>query len=80
MDQKQLYELQVSDKKENFNNQDIKNLINGRDKFIIEYLQDLENRKKGLKIAELSIGDGSLSRVLLNSLEIIELTGFDISY
>jgi hypothetical protein len=33
MDQKQLYELQVSDKKENFNNQDIKNLINGRDKY-----------------------------------------------
>lgn len=79
MDQKQLYELQVSEKKENFNTQDTKNHINGRDKFIIEYLQDLENRKKELKIAELSIGDGSLSRALLNSLKIIELTGFDIS-
>ena len=78
MDQKQLYELQVSNKKENFNNQNIKNLINGRDKFIIEYLQNLENRKKELEIAELSIGDGSLARELLNSLN-IELTGVDIS-
>ena len=77
MDQKQLYELQIVGQEKRSNIQ--KKSINGRDKFIIEYLQNLYNQKQELKIAELSIGDGSLSVALLDSLNKIQLTGVDIS-
>lgn len=77
MDQAFLYELQIGSHKEpkTFD----KSTIGERDKFIINYIKNNFDVSESLNIAELSIGDGSLSQALVTSLNNIKLTCVDIS-
>lgn len=78
MDQVSLYELQVGDEKGNISSAPLN--VSGRDKYLIDYIRSgLNASGSKLTIAELSIGDGSLSRALLSSLDHLKLTCVDIS-
>lgn len=75
MDQIAFYEQQAREK-----NKLISSAICKRDQFIIDYItRKLDVSKFSLNIAELSIGDGSLTRALIASLDKIQLTCVDIS-
>src|SRR3972149_5890937 len=77
MDQKFLYNNQFNQEKEL-----IKagvNIVNKRDKYLINEIQNFIKQEKLIRVIELSIGDGSLSLDSLNKIESIELTCVDIS-
>jgi SAM-dependent methyltransferase len=78
MDQLSFYELQVHPSgvqvKDGYINK-------GRDEFVVNYINRSNSfvHEGSLRVAELSIGDGSLSRSILHSNNAIELTCADIS-
>ena len=78
MDQLSLYESQVDSAKAALGEDYV---LKGRDDFIINYINQhaLREREGGLGVAELSIGDGKLSKSILQSSSAIELTCADIS-
>lgn len=78
MDQSSLYEMQLGSGKMP---DDIKmNPLAGRDNFVVDYISNRASSAEfNIDVAELSIGDGALSRALLASVKGIELTCADIS-
>lgn len=78
MDQVSLYEQQI--RKNSKANKLATLNICGRDKYLIDYIKSIFVKpESGLSIAELSIGDGSLTRALASSFSSMKLTCVDIS-
>lgn len=78
MDQLSFYEAQCGQAKPDSGDTYV---LQGRDSFVVEYINKsvLPGREGRLEVAELSIGDGKLSRAILQANSAIALTCVDIS-